>query len=110
MRTGAERVAVKMGRVLRRGKQGSGGSAATAGMRVCKQSGSEESWECGARGLKPQRGERRTKEEKQKIRSRNTAGEGNVKSLSMCHSDSGNYKVSIRVSPRALWKPKGDRL
>lgn len=49
MRTGTERVAVKAGRVLRGGKQGNGGSAAPAGMKVFKQSGSEESWECRAR-------------------------------------------------------------
>lgn len=36
------------------GKRSDGGSAATAGMKVCEQSGREESWECRARQLTPQ--------------------------------------------------------
>lgn len=60
-----QRGAVTAGKVLweekcpEEGKQGNGGSAATAGMKVCKQSGSKESWECKAWRLKPQHGERR---------------------------------------------------
>ena len=39
-----------------KGIQGNGGSAATAGMKVCEQSGSKESLECRAQQLKPHHG------------------------------------------------------
>lgn len=64
-----QRVAVKAGKASREkrgheeGKQGNGGSAATAGLKVCKQSGSKESWECRAQQLTPQHGERRRRED-----------------------------------------------
>lgn len=48
-------VATEAGNSRREGKQGDGGSAATAGMKVCERSGREESWECRARQLTPQR-------------------------------------------------------
>lgn len=41
------------------GKLGNGGSASIAAMKVCKQSGSKEFWECRVWRLTPQNGTRR---------------------------------------------------